>query len=243
MLKLGLLGSCALCRQSAHCLCSQEPSVAGAAAHSNFFCCPDFVVWPSPCSAFAAERRGQGSATIQRSFGFNFCLQQALKTPISPGKPLDLLLWHLYCSQAMAEEKNRSQGHDILHNFPDTRTAKKKKKKKSVSTHVHVLAGLSRISTAFFWKKTAEVGRCYDTNSTAQFRGSLQWPGREMSLQLSDFPLQAEKSHSYPTDMVSNSRSNKKWAGQTWRKDKNPHLFATYLNQITCVFLDQIAVI
>lgn len=87
--KTGLVGNCALCLQSGHCLCSQEPPVAGAAAHSNFFCCPDFVVWPSPCSAFSVERRGQGSATIQRSFGFNFCLQQALKTAVSP--------W-IYCS-------------------------------------------------------------------------------------------------------------------------------------------------
>lgn len=149
--KTGLVGNCALCLQSGHCLCSQEPPVAGAAAHSNFFCCPDFVVWPSPCSASAVERRGQGSATIQRSFGFNFCLQQALKTAVSP--------W-IYCSAtctaARQWQKKRTDPRAMTFCTTSLTQAQWKKKKKSVSADVHVLAGLSRISTAFFWEKNQQ---------------------------------------------------------------------------------------
>lgn len=58
----------------------------------------------------------------------------------------------------MAEEKNRFQGCDILPNLPDTSTAKKKKKK--INADVHVLVGLSRISTAVFWKINSRGKSC-----------------------------------------------------------------------------------
>lgn len=171
--KIGLVGNCALCLQSGHCLCSQEPPVAGAAAHSNFFCCPDFVVWPSPCSASAVERRGQGSATIQRSFGFNFCLQQALKTAVSP--------W-IYCSAtctaARQWQKKRTDPRAMTFCTTSLTQAQQKKKKNQSVLMFMFLLGYPEYPLLSSGKKTAEekavVGRCYHTNSAAQFRGSLQ---------------------------------------------------------------------
>lgn len=57
--------------ESGHCPCS--------CCHRNFFCCADFVVWPSPCSASAVERRGQYSATIQRLSGLQFLFAAGFK--------------------------------------------------------------------------------------------------------------------------------------------------------------------
>lgn len=123
--------------------------------HNHFFCCPDFVVWPSPCSASAVERRGQYSGTIQRSCGLQFLCATGFRNCRLIRQALDLLLWHQHCSQAMkwAEEKNRFQGYDILPKFPDTSTAKKK----NLSADVDVLARW--ISTAFFWKINS-TGKC-----------------------------------------------------------------------------------
>lgn len=218
--KTGLVGKSCPVPESGCCPCSQEPPVA--AAHNNFFCCPDFVVWPNPCSASAVERRGQYSATIQRLHGLQFLFATGFKNCklIRQALGFIALTPALQSGNEMSRRKEQIPGLWHFAQLPRHKHSKGKKKK--ISADVHVLVGW--ISTAFFWKINSRGKSCGEQilqdKLCCKFRGSLQWAGREMSLQAEWFPTpKSGKSHSYPADMVSNSRSNKKWGGQTWRRE------------------------
>lgn len=63
-----------------------------------------------------------------------------------------------------------------------------------------------------------------------------------MSLQLSDFPLQRVGTATLIPQIWSPTADATK-NEQDKHGEENPYLSAAYLNQITCVFLDQIAII
>lgn len=204
-----------------HCPCSQEPPLAAAAAHRNFFCCPDFVVWPSPRSASVEERRGQCSATVQRSCGLQFLFARGFKSCNFTKQALGFIA----LTPALQSGNGRGKKHiPGLWHFAQLPWQKHSIEKKIKNFNNQCWCSCSCL--------VLQNIHCFLLENKQQ-RKKLWWAdvmAQTLLHNLEDHSSeQAEKwvcswvtSHSKKrktTVMVSNSKSNKKWAGQPWRRE------------------------